>query len=892
MYEKSTFYVDELTSRVLKIHRAFGHIANEKLVKLMKRADYDSGLIEIAKNLHCSTCSKFANRFRRSCVTASKAVAGAFNHHIQIDILVYKKGINILHVIDRFSRYCGACVLKSRSADDMIDALIRIWFLPFGIPEIITCDMEGAMRSFKIGDFMTAFNIDFRSAAPGAHWQIGAVERANQTFENMLDLANKTRKNMSFETLVELIAVAKNQLILVSGWSPWELVFGEKQRMFSVHEVKNLLVNLPEQARARLKRVEELKNQFNSLEAREILKRAEARRPPSAVIPTLCISPDMYVDIFEDKLWTGPYKVLAQSGDKNFWILRGVTPVLRSAESIRPHLYAGPEIEISSESCFVVPVAAGDAFGKPEWIAADKREVDGVIANNTLELVDCPEGKIDEVGSKIVRVEKGPEAKHNEKTRWVACEYQSQRCVQRATPTCSKELLRLFLTLVLVCDGVLKFFDVAQAFLQGVFEEGQRLYLRAPRDRQFLDLLPEEWKTGLKEGKKLKILKPLYGCVDSGALWIKTLFKILKDLKYEQSKSEPTLWFRHGENREIISILLVYVDDGAYFIKEVGQSDEFLDKLKSRIKIGTVDILESHMTKKFLGVPITKVDEGFEMNMNDYASEVCSFFKKNESEVRKSIDKRPDGDSISGKVLDFFRSTLGKLFWLCSSVKPQLACLLSKTASEKTVASLRVLLRSVKKLNPANNVLKFKKLNLKSTAKGVEIFLYIYSDASLGNNVDMSTQCGYYIGLGESFDGKTKVTVNPVEWRSAKLRRVTKSTFASELLSFSAAVDKGIYYKILLEELGYRAQLVFLLDSQFILSNISSLNPKVTEHRLKMELACVREALREHNAMIFHVKGEHQVADVLTKVERFNEAMDRILATNEIVVSEFTKITK
>ena len=897
MRENVEYYLEEFTSRVLKIHRQFGHIANVKLVKLMERANYPRSLIEVAKNLYCPTCAKHANSFRRSCVSASKAVPGAFNHHIQIDILVYKKGVNILHIVDTWSRYTAARVLISRAAEHIMDVLISIWLLPFGIPNIISCDLEGAMGGFKMADFLKAFNVDFRSAAPGAHWQIGTVERANQTFENMLDLSNKTRKpSMKFETLVELVAIAKNQIMLVAGFSPFELVFGQRQRMYSTSEVKNLLVKLPEQARLRLVQIEELKNKFNSIEAREILKRAEARRPSSAVVPTLKIGPDTFVDIFENKEWSGPFKILAQHSAKQFWILRGVNAILRSAECVRPHLFS--ESEIDSElggsnffsDVYVVPVAAAVATGSDLWIDADRREIDGVLANETLELVDRPEGKIDEVGSKVVRVEKGPEAKFNEKSRWVACEYNSERTVQRATPTCSKELLRLFLTLTLISDGVLRFFDVAQAFLQGAFEEGQKLYLKLPRDRQFVSLLPEAWKD---PSKCLLIKKPLYGCVDSGALWIKTFFKILKEFGYSQSRSEPTLFLKKKLS-EVISILLVYVDDGIYFIKECGkaQSDEFMHKLQERIKVGTVDVLGENTTKSFLGVPITQVGNGFEMNMNEYATKVCSFVKSSESGIRKEIHKLPDSDSISGMVLGFFRSALGKLFWLCSSVKPQLACLLSKTAAEKTVGSLRTLLKSMKKLNPENNVLKFKKLRLKSTGKGEEIFLYIYSDASLGNNVDLSTQCGYFIGLGESFDGKTKVTVNPVEWKSAKLRRVTKSTFSSELLSFSAAVDKGIYYKILLEELGYRAQLVFLLDSQSILSNMSSLNPKCTEHRLKVELACVREALRDHDAMIFHVKGENQVADILTKVERFNDAMHKILETNEITVADFTKITK
>ena len=40
-----------------------------------------------------------------------------------------------------------------------------------------------------------------------------------------------------------------------------------------------------------------------------------------------------------------------------------------------------------------------------------------------------------------------------------------------------------------------------------------------------------------------------------------------------------------------------------------------------------------------------------------------------------------------------------------------------------------------------------------------------------------------------------KINVNVVSWRSAKLRRVTRSTFSSELFAFGDAVDRAFFLK-------------------------------------------------------------------------------------------------
>ena len=66
------------------------------------------------------------------------------------------------------------------------------------------------------------------------------------------------------------------------------------------------------------------------------------------------------------------------------------------------------------------------------------------------------------------------------------------------------------------------------------------------------------------------------------------------------------------------------------------------------------------------------------------------------------------------------------------------------------------------------------------------ITLYCFSDASLQNNQDSSTQSGQAIFVGpKTSNNKHRIPVNILYFCSKKLKRIVKSTFSGELFSLS-----------------------------------------------------------------------------------------------------------
>jgi len=192
----------------------------------------------------------------------------------------------------------------------------------------------------------------------------------------------------------------------------------------------------------------------------------------------------------------------------------------------------------------------------------------------------------------------------------------------------------------------------------------------------------------------------------------------------------------------------------------------------------------------------------------------------------------------------------------------------------------------VKKFDYTNNVIRYVNPLLKDST---EITLYVWTDASLGNNADATSQAGYLILIGDHYSHNATVLCNLIAWASKKLRRVTRSTFSSELFGLEDGLDKSIYIKQLLQHFFKKVNLVCVIDCYSIVSNLFNLNPKTVEARLKKDIAYVRETLIKHQAELLHCTGDEQLADCLTKKEKFNMALHEFLASNKLNMSKYSK---
>jgi hypothetical protein len=140
-----------------------------------------------------------------------------------------KRGHNAMFlVVDMFTGYIQLAPLKSRSAEDLIEAVLATIIRPFTIPKYFRCDSETAMfSSYEFHAFMEPLGISFLPCSTGAPWSNGAAERAVQTIKQGLRkfvLQEDSIKN--WDDYIHFFSASHNKSTSVYGYAPEQLHFG------------------------------------------------------------------------------------------------------------------------------------------------------------------------------------------------------------------------------------------------------------------------------------------------------------------------------------------------------------------------------------------------------------------------------------------------------------------------------------------------------------------------------------------------------------------------------------------------------------------------------------------------------------------------------------------
>merc|ERR1712179_330206 len=154
-------------------------------------------------------------------------------------------------------------------------------------------------------------------------------------------------------------------------------------------------------------------------------------------------------------------------------------------------------------------------------------------------------------------------------------------------------------------------------------------------------------------------------------------------------------------------------------------------------------------------------------------------------------------------------------------------------------------------------------LNSQDLGKDVELLLF--SDASYGNLRNDGSQGGHGVCL-KGRDGM----INPVTWQSKKIRRITRSTMASEALALVDGIDCVTSIGMLLNELLYNKGKTVIpikcyVDNNDLFQAINS-NKDVSERRLRREVNIIKELIKNKDIdNVYWIPTKNQIADVLTK---------------------------
>ena len=311
---------------LVKIHKQFGHGQKKKFVDLLKGAGqwidtFDEMLEKIIDG--CEGCILR----KRNPVRPSVAfpLSNDFNQCVAMDLKIWNKQ-PILYMVDTFTRYTIGTLLKSKSPEEVISAMMIHWIRYFQKPQAVITDNGGEFTAEVIREACSKLDIKVHTTPAYSPHGNGTCEKAHDLVDTILVQVNRDFPDMDLQTALAWSCAAKNTLTTTYGFSPYQLVFGRQPALPNIIdepppalEVKSRSKALEDQLRA----LHECRIAFIKSQSCEKLKQA-LRTKIRTSQHTYERGQYVYFKRDRDDRWMGPGKVIFQDG-KVVFIRHGST---------------------------------------------------------------------------------------------------------------------------------------------------------------------------------------------------------------------------------------------------------------------------------------------------------------------------------------------------------------------------------------------------------------------------------------------------------------------------------------------------------------------------------------------------------------------------------------
>lgn len=432
--------------------------------------------------------------------------------------------------------------------------------------------------------------------------------------------------------------------------------------------------------------------------------------------------------------------------------------------------------------------------------------------------------KEDDKGEKIV------------KARLVARGFEETVKSQADSPTAGKETLRLFLGLCPSLKWKCSTIDIRAAFLQGK-EIDRTLFLMPPKDLKL-------------EGKLWKLKRTVYGLVDASRSWYLSVRDALLALGCRQSKLDPALfmWYTDGE---FSGMFAMHVDDFIW-AGTASFQNKVIEALSQKFEIGK----EAHDNFRYIGLDIVQEESSITMSQLTYSEDVDYIEISKSRQFHKHLP-------VSEDERKRLRGIVGKLNWMATQTRPDLSFEtldLSMGVNHAKVEDLLKANKAVRQLKNEQCCIRFPDLGDLG-----KLHFVVYSDASHANLRDGVSSGGGYVVLLVGENGESC----PLMWKSAKIKRVVKSTLSAESMALVNATDDTIYLRHLLYEIigkpNVHIPIDAYVDNRSLVENL--LSTKGTQEKaLRIDLAILKDLVSNGDIRrVQWVESKCQLADSLTK---------------------------
>eukprot|EP00435_Cladocopium_sp_Y103_P015753 s1700_g3.t2 len=414
---------------------------------------------------------------------------------------------------------------------------------------------------------------------------------------------------------------------------------------------------------------------------------------------------------------------------------------------------------------------------------------------------------------------------------------------------------------------VMELGDVTGAFLEAdaINREAGKLYMSSPSTYPLPGYHPEQL---------FEVIRPIYGLNDSPQHWFTKFTNTAKRFQWEQSRMDHCVFFLRDNQRRLVGIMGVHVDD----VVIGGKGEQYRTALEQLRQAFPFRKWKRH-EGQFCGSYLKQDQETYAIEV----SQVEFVDKLPKPKLRVKVD--PTTQTTEEEVSSL-RSCLGGALWLAKETRPDLSVQVSQGQQlmpNPTIGEARAIANIVRRAR------QYKELTWTILPIAPEnLRLCLHTDAAFGNAKGKGTQAGYIVGVTDSNlkDGN-KAPWSPALWKSYRLKRVVGSTFAGETQVLADGLGHTEWVGCHLAEAFFsdfslqrrseflqRFQVQAIVDCKSIYDHLQQFaSPgSVSDKRVAIDLIIVKEALKRIHGVIRWCPTWLQLADALTKENQ--EAMD------------------
>ena len=215
-----------------KLHKQFGHRPKHAFIEVLKNANAWDNSFNVMLDKIIDGCEGCIIRKRNPDKPAvAMMMAKDINETVAMDLKKLKNGKNILYFIDVFSRFTVAKIIPRKKPEEVIDALMEKWVSIFGTPTKFITDNGGEFSNEEMILATNKLNIYHNTTGAESPWQNGLCEKNHATVDNILEGLENDYPKIPLQTLLLWACVAKNSLLMVQGFSPYQIMFGKNPKL-------------------------------------------------------------------------------------------------------------------------------------------------------------------------------------------------------------------------------------------------------------------------------------------------------------------------------------------------------------------------------------------------------------------------------------------------------------------------------------------------------------------------------------------------------------------------------------------------------------------------------------------------------------------------------------